>query len=897
MLLIRDVTSIRDIKSGETMLKTKLIIFFLVISANLAIWLTLNRPAPPAPSWTEKIAGVSFSPYHKGQNPMVHIYPTPDQIDSDLKMLRGVVRDVRTYSSGDGFENIPGMAVRYGLNVTAGAWLDQNMDRNEKEIRNLIRNATTYPSTIKRVIVGNESVLRGDLKVKELIEYIRRVREQVPCPVSTAEPWDIWINNPDLAKNVDYIAIHILPYWEKIPLEHSLGWVVDRYRQVQQAYPDKHVVLAEVGWPSHGERRGPAKPSTVNETLFLRGFFNLAKELKIDYFIMEAFDQPWKVDLEGVMGAHWGIFDKERNLKIALEGPVKEVSYLPLFLSVFLGIIPMSMYLKRKQDQPFNGQLFFAMVIQISISAMVWILFTPWLHELLPKETLIWGFLLPMQAGLLIVVLINAFEMSEMLWPKGLKRVFTPLLPETARRFPKVSLHLAICNEPPDMVARTLDSLDKLDYPNYEVLVIDNNTTDDDLWMPVRDYCEKLGEKFRFFHLGKWPGYKAGALNYALNVTAKDAEIIGIVDSDYIVRPDWLKSLVPYFDKLKVGFVQAPQDHREWEGNFFKEMCNFEYHGFFQIGMIHRNERNAIIQHGTMTLIRKQAFEAVGNWGEWCICEDSELGLRLMNAGYEAVYVSQSFGHGLTPDSFAGYKRQRFRWAYGAVQIIKRHWRKLLPWNKESGLTPGQKYHFATGWFPWFGDALNVIITWAALFWVAAVISLPRYFGQPLYILLLPALAVFIFRLVHFFWLYKSRVNCSMKQRIAAAIAGMALSHTIGKAMLTGLMTSDQPFLRTPKCENQTAVVKGMLMAWEEMAIFLAFCISSAAIIARHGTDNPEILLWVAVMLIQSLPYGAALVMSMINVIPAILPKRAPSRIFVPGKTELRFLTNRTEHG
>jgi hypothetical protein len=125
----------------------------------------------------------------------------------------------------------------------------------------------------------------------------------------------------------------------------------------------------------------------------------------------------------------------------------------------------------------------------------------------------------------------------------------------------------------------------------------------------------------------------------------------------------------------------------------------------------------------------------------------------------------------------------------------------------------------------------------------------------------------------------------------------MALSHTIGKAMLTGLISSDKPFLRTPKCENQRAVIKGVLMAWEEMLIFLTFCLSSVAIVSRHGTDNPEILLWIGVMLIQSLPYGAALLTSMINVIPALVPRAVFQQIFAPGKMGLRFFANRTENG
>ena len=170
---------------------------------------------------------------------------------------------------------------------------------------------------------------------------------------------------------------------------------------------------------------------------------------------------------------------------------------------------------------------------------------------------------------------------------------------------------------------------------------------------------------FKFFHLPKWPGYKAGALNFALKQTDPHAEIIGVVDADYVVVSRWLKDLVAYFDDEKTAVVQCPQAHRTWGRQVFRRMMNFEYDGFFRIGMHHRNERNAIIQHGTMTLVRAQALKNHGNWSEWCICEDAELGLRLMNAGYSTVYVDEVMGRGLTPDTFYAFKKQRRRWAPG----------------------------------------------------------------------------------------------------------------------------------------------------------------------------------------------------------------------------------------
>src|SRR5690606_18482716 len=175
----------------------------------------------------------------------------------------------------------------------------------------------------------------------------------------------------------------------------------------------------------------------------------------------------------------------------------------------------------------------------------------------------------------------------------------------------------------------------------------------------VRDHCARLGSRFRFFHVSPLAGFKAGALNFALANTCADAQIIAVIDSDYQVEPSWLQDLIPAFWDERTAIVQAPQDYRDGEESFFKAMCYAEYRGFFHIGMITRNERNAIIQHGTMTLVRRSALERVGGWAEWCITEDAELGLRLFEHGYEAHYVPQSYGRGLIPGTFLDYKKQR----------------------------------------------------------------------------------------------------------------------------------------------------------------------------------------------------------------------------------------------
>ena len=174
-----------------------------------------------------------------------------------------------------------------------------------------------------------------------------------------------------------------------------------------------------------------------------------------------------------------------------------------------------------------------------------------------------------------------------------------------------------------------------------------------------------------------------------------------------------------------VGLVQAPQDHRDGDRSVMHHAMNGEYAGFFDIGMVQRNEANAIIVHGTMCLVRRAAMEAAGGWSSDTICEDTDLGLTLLELGWHAHYTNRRYGHGLLPDTFDAYKKQRHRWAYGGLQILKKHWRRFLP--GASRLTRDQKREFALGWLNWLGaESIGVVVAILNLIWVP-VDRLPRH--------------------------------------------------------------------------------------------------------------------------------------------------------------------------
>jgi exo-beta-1,3-glucanase (GH17 family)/cellulose synthase/poly-beta-1,6-N-acetylglucosamine synthase-like glycosyltransferase len=855
--------------------RINIIITVAIAAVTISIWAWINRP-DTEPPWPAVIAGFSFSPMRSDHNPLEGKLPTVEEIEQDLALLEGKTHAVRTYTLEGTLAEIPALAGKHGINVALGAWIDGRLDHNDAEIKRLIEIAQKQRRNVVRVIVGNEVVLRGDIPVARLIQYLDKVRARVKMPVSSAEPWHVWKKHPELVKHVDYLAVHLLPYWEGVPVQRAVDFVVERIDELRVMYPDKPIVITEVGWPSNGRTRQGAAASDANEAIFLRRFLQRAERENYVYYIMEAFDQPWKSarQTEGSVGAYWGVFDVDRQAKFAFSDPIVGIPGWPKLagISVLIAAITFALLLIDSNTLTSHGRGFLAIVAYAAATAAVWIVYE-YTHQYLTLSTIIIGLLMLVgMIGVIAVLLIEAHEWAETLWVRERRRLFKPR-PMADADLPMVSIHVPAHNEPPEMLIETLDALARLNYPRYEVLLIDNNTRDPAVWQPVEAHCRLLGERFRFFHVDPLAGFKSGALNYALAHTAEEAQIIAVIDSDYLVDPNWLRDLAPRFQRPQIAIVQAPQDYRDGGENAFKAMCYMEYRGFFFIGMITRNERNAIIQHGTMTLVRRSVLAEVGGWSEWSITEDAELGLRIFEKGYEATYFPNSYGKGLIPDTFTNYKNQRFRWAYGAMQIMRRHAAQLFG-GGAGRLTAGQRYHFLAGWLPWIADGMNLLFNVGALGWSLAMVMAPTRFDPPLIILSVLPLALFCFKIAKVIYLYRgARVVGTGWQTLAAMLAGLALSHTIAKAMLLGMVTRGRPFLRTPKLEHSLALVKSLASAREESLFMLALWGAAAGIVMKHGSDTLDLLLWIIVLIVQSLPYLAALLMTLVSGLPRMSAK------------------------
>lgn len=866
----------------------------VILAAAHALAWGLFRAPPSAPSIAQPIAGMAYNGYGRWDSPGNPYGLSAASVSADLALIAPHSQRLRTYSATE-IPTLPALAELQGLSVTLGAWLDENPIRNQAELRAAIAAARKHKN-VDRLILGNETQLTQRLPAAQLYQILDQTRRQLRTPVSTAEPWHVWLAQPELARHVDFITVHLLPYWEKVPAEQAVSYALARLQDVQRRFPRLPVVIGEVGWPSQGPDQGPAIASPENQALFVRQFVSQAQALGLEYYLMEAIDQPWKTSIEGQAGAHWGLWDVHREPKFPLKGPLE----VPLHtlgqagLSALAGLALAWPFLFGLRQLRTTARIAFLAASQLLVTGTVAFASWPFADYLEPTEWALAVGLIIALTVLLLLLLSQLFEFAEVFWRGSLQQKQpTAYWPETTTA-PKVSIHLACSNEPAAMVIEAIRHLLRLDWPALEIIVVDNNTKDPDLWQPVAAFVEQCGDsRLRFFHLPQWPGFKAGALNFALRQTDPEASWVGVVDADYLVDPKWIQAVSGYFRNPETGLIQTPQAHRDALVQPFSRFAYWEYEGFFRIGMHHRHQRNAIIQHGTMTLIRAQTLRALGGWNEDCICEDSELGLRILAERLNAVYVDAVLGRGLLPEDFSTYRRQRRRWAQGAMQILKAHARTLfLP----STLTGPQRYHFLAGWLPWIGDALHLVFSLGAILWSIGALAAPTQLPLPAPQLLLPLIVFVGFRLVMGIALYLRRVGCRWPDILGASIAGLALSHVVARGLLAGLAHKRGVFEITQKKSGEADATTGrlskrqaighspltrqLLAVREELVLGAALSFLCCLFwMLPPDTQRLEHLSWAGVLMIQALPYLAAIgcaVISGLGQLPAQQP--APKR-------------------
>ena len=309
----------------------RLALLFALVAASIGLfWYGMGRPiaVPPSPlDQGQKLNCLSYAPFHGSQAPFDQPLRLPDaQIESDLQKLSEVTSCIRTYSAARAQGKITRIAGKHGLKVLQGIWIGRNLADNRREIEGAMRLARRHPGVIEAFIVGNETLLRGELGADRIKTYLEEVKRRSGLPVTYADVWEFWLKAPELAEAADFITIHILPYWEDEPVAatEAVAHVGDVRDKVAKIFAGKDILIGEVGWPSEGRMRDGALPSPANQALVLSGVVEAAKAGNWKVNLIEAFDQPWKRLLEGTVGGYWGMFDDgARKLKFRWASPCR----------------------------------------------------------------------------------------------------------------------------------------------------------------------------------------------------------------------------------------------------------------------------------------------------------------------------------------------------------------------------------------------------------------------------------------------------------------------------------------------------------------------------------------------------------------------------------------------
>lgn len=305
--------------------------FNFILLLLLSIWLwQQNKPVPlpqanlPADS---KIQCVSYAPYfNEGQTPLnINTFISHEQIDRDLSKLSSQFDCVRIYSVSQGLDYVPEAASKLGMKVYVGAWIGWIKKTNDKELKLAIEVSNKHPETVKALIVGNEVLLRGEQTESAMKAYLDQAKSASHVPVTYADVWEFWRKHPALEGSVDFVTVHILPYWEDKP--QPIERAIDHTQNVMNLLAltfKKPILIGETGWPSIGRQRDGSQPSAINQALYIRSFLKVANEKHWNYNLIEAVDQPWKRELEGTVGGYWGIFNTDLQPKFSFTENVAE---------------------------------------------------------------------------------------------------------------------------------------------------------------------------------------------------------------------------------------------------------------------------------------------------------------------------------------------------------------------------------------------------------------------------------------------------------------------------------------------------------------------------------------------------------------------------------------------
>ncbi len=770
------------------------ILLILILSSGLGFYIAAwEKKQLPA---IQSFNCISYDPNYK-----VAFDPkSPQQINSenirkDLSFLAQYTNCIRIYTSRFGHEEVPKIAAEFGLEVVAGAWItDKDNYDNQSEVDTLIR-LTNENSNIKRVIVGNEVIELELTSTKKLIEWIELVKAKTNAKVSTSIISSSFQYRFERIKEVfdtiDFVAIHILPYWHNIPGNKYVDWSVEQYRIVKEKIGNKPIFAAEIGYPSRGQaNRFGDEMSRLLQGSSLRRTIEIFEKENVDYNVIGAFDQPWqRFEFGGIANVFYGIFTIYRHEKFPLAGPIPffDIPQVTLWFHV---IFVLTSFLFFRQKLNLTGQIYGVAGVHF-----IYISFNFILDYFLTSYPYLSFGQVFFAINLFVFLVLSLFHLMEFLFRFFRKIAFQSSVRIERKDFNVPIVLIPFTDEPIEILSRSVCSLISQDKKDFKAYLIANNTNRKDL-----DEVQSLifeDDRFEFVHYPEVDGFKAGALNKAIREISIPYDCIFFLDCDYQVKPNWISHGLEKLCSTS-DIIFYPQAYEKNNERIISKLISNEYSGYSKFSLPLRSKFNIGILHGAMLVVSREVFFKLNLLNERSITEDADFGIKAITNGHTIHYVEDNFGYGVFPANFKAYLNQRERWVIGACKVMQHRFLGVLNSNH---LSVSRKIYLIFNWLPWVATLPYLIFVFYQLYYYDRILFRYHYMDGVYYFMPFPFLFIYMFTTHTLIKRYT--LNISIREAILSCFSSLCLLRTISISIMKGFIPALKfKFIPTNKDKN-----------------------------------------------------------------------------------------------
>ena len=482
----------------------------MVVGASALFWASRDYTVV-APDWDGQVRGIAYNPSHIFTQQRQQARSRRSRSTATWRSFRQLTGHIRTYTVDGGMDKVPEIARRYGMTVSLGIWISPDLEQEREGDRAGHQDRAGQPPHHRpRHRRQRDAILFGYVSPDQLNAYIQRVRAALPAriKVTTAEPWSTWLLTPEIGQ---VCRCHLRP---SAALLGRMSTSAARCDSSSTLYDDVAGRNFPTSRSSSARRAGRRKaapaaaprPRSPTRPISCAPSSSSRMEKGYDYYLLEAYDQPWK-DRQRRRGRRLlGPVRRHRQSQIRLHRPAAHFPGMAQLCAAgggpdacSLGLLILGRMPRVRQ----TGYLVMGGLIALVSTGLLALIDATALEYIDPTDIVAMIAMSPLVLLACAVILTEGIELAASLW-RVERRVVPAAIPEKS---PRVSIHVPYLQR----AAADGDRDARMRWRGWTTTISKSScwtTTRPirEVWRPVEAHCAALGPRFRFFHFDNVQG-------------------------------------------------------------------------------------------------------------------------------------------------------------------------------------------------------------------------------------------------------------------------------------------------------------------------------------------------------------------------------------------------------